>query len=246
MKLKNLLYAAVGSAALAFSTASCSDYLDISGEFNASLGVDEVWSNASYTRNWYGVIYRHLMEYSETGSEVSAFKNPWSNLCGEIASEKASSRDVMMAGFTAASGNYHRWANFYKDVRQAMIFIERAQDQGVGDPTSTDKLTAEEIARMKDECRFMIAYYYFSMFELYGPACIVTEIDDAAEPHITDYDRATVDEMVNHIDGILAPLCDPAQSKLPESVITSYADNTYNFNTNEVVRPTSVVLWPLR
>lgn len=246
MKLKNLLYAVVGSAALAFSTASCSDYLDISGEFNASLGIDEVWSNASYTRNWYGVIYRHLMEYSETGSEVSAFKNPWSNLCGEIASEKASSRDVMMAGFTAASGNYHRWANFYKDIRQAMIFIERAQDQGVGDPTSTDKLTAEEIARMKDECRFMIAYYYFSMFELYGPACIVTEIDDAAEPHITDYDRATVDEMVNHIDGILAPLCDPAQSKLPESVITSYADNTYNFNTNEVVRPTIVVAKALR
>lgn len=246
MKLKNLLYATVGSAVLAFSTASCSDYLDISGEFNASLGVDQVWDNATYTRNWYGVIYRNLMEYSETGSEVNAFKNPWSNLCGEIASEKASSRDVMMAGFTAASGSYHRWATFYKDIRQAMIFIERAHDQGVGDPSSTNKLTAEEIARMKDECRFMIAYYYFSMFELYGPACIVTEIDDAAEPHITDYDRATVDEMVNHIDGILAPLCDPAQSKLPESVITSYADNTYNFNTNEVVRPTIVVAKALR
>ena len=213
---------------------NCPDLLDIYDfdEFNASLGVDQVWDNATYTRNWYGVIYRNLMEYSETGSEVNAFKNPWSNLCGEIASEKASSRDVMMAGFTAASGSYHRWATFYKDIRQAMIFIERAHDQGVGDPSSTNKLTAEEIARMKDECRFMIAYYYFSMFELYGPACIVTEIDDAAEPHITDYDRATVDEMVNHIDGILAPLCDPAQSKLPESVITSYADNTYNFKTN--------------
>ena len=120
----------------------------------------------------------------------------------------------MMAGFTAASGSYHRWATFYKDIRQAMIFIERAHDQGVGDPSSTNKLTAEEIARMKDECRFMIAYYYFSMFELYGPACIVTEIDDAAEPHITDYDRATVDEMVNHIDGILAPLCDPRTVKI--------------------------------
>lgn len=246
MKLKNLLYATVGSAVLAFSTASCSDYLDISGEFNASLGVDQVWDNATYTRSWYGVIYRNLMEYSETGSEVNAFKNPWSNLCGEIASEKASSRDVMMAGFTAASGSYHRWATFYKDIRQAMIFIERAHDGGVGDPTSTNKLTAEEIARMKDECRFMIAYYYFSMFELYGPACIVTEIDDAAEPHVTDYDRATVDEMVNYIDGILAPLCDPAQSKLPESVITSYADGAYNFNTNEVVRPTIVVAKALR
>lgn len=246
MKLKNLLYATVGFAVLAFSTASCSDYLDISGEFNASLGVDEVWDNATYTRNWYGVIYRNLVEYSETGSEVNAFKNPWSNLCGEISSEKASSRDVMMAGFTAASGDYHRWDTFYKNIRQAMIFIERAHDEGVGDPSSTNKLTAEEITRMKDECRFMIAYYYFSMFELYGPACIVTEIDDAAEPHITDYDRATVDEMVNHIDSILAPLCDPVQSKLPESVITSYEDNAYNFNTNEVVRPTIVVAKALR
>ena len=70
MKLKNLLYATVGSAVLAFSTASCSDYLDISGEFNASLGVDQVWDNATYTRNWYGVIYRNLMEYSETPSKI--------------------------------------------------------------------------------------------------------------------------------------------------------------------------------
>ena len=246
MKLKTLLYTTVSFAALALGTVSCSDYLDISGEFNASLGVDEVWDNANYTRDWYGVIYRDLMEYSETGSETNAFKNPWSNLCGEIASEKASSRDVMTAGFTAASGSYHRWAAFYKDIRQAMIFIERAHDEGVGDPSSNNKITADEIARMKDECRFMIAYYYFSMFELYGPACIVTEIDDAAEPHVTDYDRATVDEMVNYIDGILEPLCDPLQSKLPESAITSFADGNYSYNFHEIVRPTIVVAKALR
>lgn len=246
MKLKNLLYTTVSFAALALGTVSCSDYLDISGELNASLGVDEVWDNANYTRDWYGVIYRDLMEYSETGSETNAFKNPWSNLCGEIASEKASSRDVMTAGFTAASGSYHRWAAFYKDIRQAMIFIERAHNEGVGDPSSNNKITADEIARMKDECRFMIAYYYFSMFELYGPACIVTEIDDAAEPHVTDYDRATVDEMVNYIDGILEPLCDPLQSKLPESAITSFADGNYSYNFHEIVRPTIVVAKALR
>ena len=94
MKLKNLLYATVGSAVLAFSTASCSDYLDISGEFNASLGVDQVWDNATYTRNWYGVIYRNLMEYSETGSEVNAFKNPWSNLCGYFLQRHTPSYDL--------------------------------------------------------------------------------------------------------------------------------------------------------
>lgn len=246
MKLKNILYAAAGSAALAFSTASCSDYLDISGEFNASLNQEEVWVNATYTRNWYGVIYHNLIEYSETGSEVDAFKNPWSNMCGEISSLKASSRDAMTAGYTAGSASYHRWASLYKDIRQAMIFIERANDNGVGDPTGTNYLTAADIARMKDECRFMMAYYYFSMFELYGPVCIVTELDDNAEPHITDYTRATVDELVNYVDGLLAPLCDPAQSKLPASVITSSSNGIYSYNTNEVVRPTIVTARALR
>lgn len=36
MKLKNLLYTTVSFAALALGTVSCSDYLDISGEFNAA------------------------------------------------------------------------------------------------------------------------------------------------------------------------------------------------------------------
>lgn len=74
MKLKNLLYTTVSFAALALGTVSCSDYLDISGEFNASLGVDEVWDNANYTRDWYGVIYRDLMEYSETGRKPMPLK----------------------------------------------------------------------------------------------------------------------------------------------------------------------------
>ena len=74
MKLKNLLYATVGSAVLAFSTASCSDYLDISGEFNASLGVDQVWDNATYTRNWYGVIYRNLMNIQKPDQKLTPSK----------------------------------------------------------------------------------------------------------------------------------------------------------------------------
>ena len=31
-----------------------------------------------------------------------------------------------------------------------MIFIERAHDEGVGDPSSNNKITADEIARMKE------------------------------------------------------------------------------------------------
>ena len=49
----------------------------------------------------------NVMEYfGETRIKVNAFKNPWSNLCGEIASRKSSSATVMMAGLAAASGSY--------------------------------------------------------------------------------------------------------------------------------------------
>lgn len=246
MKLKNIVFTVVGAAAITLGTASCSDYLDISSEFNASQKTDETWDNPNYTRNWYGVIYRNLIEYSEVGSETNAFKNPWSNLCGEIASVKANSRDVMMSGFTAASGSYHRWATLYKDVRQAMMFLQYAHDNGVGDPTSRQFITADEIAQMKDDCRYMLAYYYFSMFELYGPACIVTELDDPAQPNITDYKRATVDDMVNYIDGLLEPLCDPLRSHLNKSVINSVDGSNYSFNLDYVVRPTIVSARALR
>lgn len=243
MKLKNLIYTAVCTI-LSIASTSCSDYLDISGEFNASLTRDEVWENPTYTKNWYGTIYNNLMEYSETGSEMNAFKNPWSNLCGEISSQKGSSRDVMVSGFTAASGEYHRWASMYKNIRQAMLFIENAHDEGVGDAQS--RISAEEIARMKDEARFMMAYYYFSIFELYGPCPIVEKIDDAAYPEVYYYERATVDQMVDFIDGILKNLCDPETSKLAASVITAASGTDYTFNTNEVVRPTIVTAKALR
>lgn len=239
MKIKNLLYT-TACAALMLGGTSCADYLDMSKEFNASQTTEQTWENPTYTKNWYGTIFRHIMEYSETGSEMNAFKNPWSNLCGEISSEKGSSRNVMVSGFTASSGEYHRWATLYKDIRQAMMFIEYAHDEGVGDAAS--RITAEEIARMKDECRFMMAYYYFSIFELHGPCPIVEQIDDAAYPEVYYYERATVDQMVEYIDSLLKDLCDPATSKLSAALYDASGtlDNQY------VVRPTIVTARALR
>lgn len=229
---------------LAISATSCSDYLDVSKEMNENLTEPKVWENPSYTRNWYGKIYQCMSEYSETGSECDAFTNPWSNMSGEIASQMAPSRDVMVSGYTAGSANFHRWATLYKYIRQAMIFIRDAKDEGVG--SDQNVITPDEMARMKDEARFLMAYSYFSIFELYGPFSIVTEIDDPAYPTINDYERASVDECVEFIDGILADIL--SRNNLPETVITTKGDNATGdaFNLNEVVRPTKITARALR
>lgn len=243
MKLKNIMKMAI-MGCLAISATSCSDYLDVSKEMNENLTEPKVWENPSYTRNWYGKIYQCMSEYSETGSECDAFTNPWSNMSGEIASQMAPSRDVMVSGYTAGSASFHRWATLYKYIRQAMIFIRDAKDEGVG--SDQNVITPDEMARMKDEARFLMAYSYFSIFELYGPFSIVTEIDDPAYPTINDYERASVDECVEFIDGILADIL--SRDNLPETVITTKGDNATGdaFNLNEVVRPTKITARALR
>ena len=241
MKIKNLLYSAL-FAGSAFCVTSCSDYLDVSGEMNENLTLDKVFENPNYTRNWYGNIYLCMSEFSETGSEASAFSNPWSNMCGEIASQMAPSKDAMTAGYTANTAQFQRWATLYQYIRQAMIFIRDAKDEGVG--SDSNQLTAADIARMKDEARFLMAYSYFSIFELYGPCPIVKEIDDAAYPHVADYKRPTVDVMVNYIDSLLADVI--SRDNLPASVINSATGGNYTFNLNEVVRPTKITAMALR
>lgn len=243
MKLKNIMKMAI-MGCLAISATSCSDYLDVSKEMNENLTEPKVWENPSYTRNWYGKIYQCMSEFSETGSECGAFTNPWSNMSGEIASQMAPSRDAMVSGYTAGSASFHRWATLYKYIRQAMIFIRDAKDEGVG--SDQNVITPDEMARMKDEARFLMAYSYFSIFELYGPFSIVTEIDDPAYPTINDYERASVDECVEYIDGILADIL--SRDNLPETVITTKGDDATGdaFNLNEVVRPTKITARALR
>lgn len=232
--------AAAGLSVAAVS--SCSDYLDVSKEMNQGLTVGKVFDNPNNTRDWYGTIYTSMSEYSETGSETGAFQNPWSNMCGEISSQMMPHKDAMVAGFTAATVPFSRWNSLYQTIRQAMIFIRDAKDEGVG--SDQNIITAEQMARMKDDARFFLAYCYFSMFEMYGPVPIVTQIDNAAYPTITDYRRPSVDEFVGHVDSLLAGVIDGGN--LPESVITSAVGGAYTFNLNEVVRPTKITARALR
>lgn len=240
MKIKNILLSIALAGACAFSS-SCSDYLDVSSELVAGVDMDDIFENPGYTRNWYGTVFENLAEFSETGSEANAFKNPWSNMCGEISSQMMPGKDAMTSGYTASTAQFHKWSNIYKSIRQGMIFLERAKPIG----SDQDEITESEILRMKDDVKYMIAYYYFSLFELYGPAPIVTVIDDPAYPEITDYRRATVDEMVAHIDGLLQEVING--NNLPESVITSTPGSAETtFDLQWVVRPTKMTAKALR
>ncbi len=214
---------------------SCSDYLDVSSELADNLTIDGVFENVEYTKRWHGNIFNCIIEYSKNASTADAMSNPWSAISGELACNFA--RNTMVSGYTPANAGYHRWATQYQYIRQALIFLNRAHPIGSG--TGNTVLPEDEVLRMKDEAKFLIAYAYFTLFELYGPVPLVTDIANPEDQNI-DYARAPMDELVNYMDGLLGEVINAG--RLPASIKRGSND----YNTGEMVRPTLVAARALR
>ncbi len=243
--------------AAAFSLAgmltSCSDYLDVSKELAKNLDKEEVFSKAKYIKQWYGEIYQTCPNYSETGLDVrnsNGTVNAQAIYSGELV---CAHPDVLKYGqntYTPSSTTHNRWWNCYKQIRQAMIFLEMAPES-IGDPIDVEGyISVEEMRRYKADVTYLLAYNYFLLFELYGPTPIITEIADPSNENI-DYERASVDEMVGHIDQLLASVIDGEyRDDLPETLKTGTADDfTHDnsaYNLQEILRPTKAAALALR
>lgn len=242
MKIIGKIYCLVGLiGCIIFS--SCSDYLDVSSEVQENLTTDEVFENPTYTRKWHRNIFNCISQYSMKGSGASnGFTGIWCHMNGEIVMTSGSISDIMTSGFDATNARIQRWGGIYEYIRQGMIFLERAKPLGNDDDQT--QLTEEEIRRMKAEVKYLIAYSYFSLFELHGPVPVVEEIADPNNKDI-DYERLSVDEMISYIDVMLEEVI--RSGDLPETlIINSEIDGNDRYNLNEVVRPTKLAAMALR
>lgn len=94
-------------------------------------------------------------------------------------------------------GNY--WVELPKRIRAALIFIENVK------PNAKQLLTQDEVDLMKNEARFLIAYYYWLMLEVYGtipfkPGVIESVSTPTGELLIK---QSPFDEVVSWIDAEL-------------------------------------------
>ena len=224
------------------SLAGCSDYLDVSDEIAENLTLEEVFDNPNYMRRWHGNLFNCISEYSSIGrNQADGFSGVWVSMCGETTISSAGWTE-MTSGFTAATAPYQRWTALYQYIRDAHIFLERVQPKG----TINDQyqLTEADVKRMKAEAKFLIAYSYFSLFELYGAVPIVTGITNPEDKGL-DYARSSVDEVVEYIDGLLAEVIESGD--LPETIIKNpSATGNDKYNLNEIVRPTVTTAKALR
>lgn len=107
---------------------------------------------------------------------------------------------------TGSAWNAGFWSELPKRIREAYIFIENVH------PNEAQKMTAEYVENMKNEARFLIAYYYWILVNAYGAVPMYTEAlpSDAPMEELM-IGQQTFDYMINWIDGQLVDL----SKKLP-------------------------------
>ncbi len=112
------------------------------------------------------------------------------------------------------------WGDTYEKVRSALIFQQNVK------ALPEQNLTQDDVDQMILESRFLVAFYYSKMLEMYGPFPLVTDLISSD----TDYDalmlqRTPYDEIVDWLDDELLEISE----ELPE---------TYTNLTSDFGRPT--------
>lgn len=242
MKIINKITSIASACFLALSLNGCSDYLDVSDEIAENLTLDEVFDNPNYIRRWHGNLFNCITEYSSIGkNQYSGFSGVWVPMGGETTVSGVGFTE-MTSGFTASSAPFQRWSPLYQYIRDASIFIERVAPKG--NINDQYQLTEKDVKRMKAEAKYLIAYSYFSLFELYGPVPIMTELADPEDKGL-DFARSSVDETIHYIDKLLVEVLESGD--LPETIIKNHAGTGNDrYDMNEIVRPTVTAAKALR
>ena len=184
---------------------SCSNYLD--KEPDDMLTMDGVFNDATNTKNWLAGVYNaipdplwgylsysygyYLMsDESQINSELGQFG--WNDLLN--VQQGSWSPVKMVPGFDL-------WGTTYQKVRAALLFI--ANVKAIPEQRQTEEL----VERYKYEARFLMAYYYERMLEVYGPFPLVTTLSNStASPADLQLTRTPYDSIVNYLDNELLNL----------------------------------------
>lgn len=192
---------------------SCEDYLDKMPDDQLTL--EMVFNDKTRTEDWLAGIYSSIpdpyWEYArsigyDALSDDMAPSPRWEQFGWSVIAKQTGNWN------TATYWDPNYWSELPKKIRSAYIFIDNVK------PNPAQKVTEEEVENMKNEARFLIAYYNWLMVEAYGtiPFKLGITPGDASEEELF-IGQTPFDEIINWIDAELYDL----SGKLP----ASYSDN---------------------
>ena len=211
--MRKILYISSILVALMFS--SCKDYLDQTPQ--GLLTQEVVFDNPKTIKKWIANCYSYIpvnhltIGYPYGGSPVA--QGGWNGMSGELdftgnfAGAGYWTDAIQQGNWTASSPtsdqcNY--WAHFYKAIRQIHLFLNSVH--------ATGEFSEQDVENAKLEVRFLRAYYYAYLIQVYGAVPLI--LDEVSFSEKGDFPRTPYDEIVTWLDTELKDLAD----KLPASV----------------------------
>lgn len=166
--MKNIKSIIAGTALLSIisvASTGCDDYLDKAPD--DQLTMDMIFSDRVRTEDWLAGVYS-----SVPSPMWGYFKDQGYNIMGDDITIPQDWSPYGWANVYAyTTGNWspisewnpNYWVELPKRIRAGLIFLDRVR------VIPSMELTEEYVHQMKNEVRFLIAYYYSLMIELYGP-----------------------------------------------------------------------------
>lgn len=163
--MKKYIFLLITSVTIILIFTSCSDYLDYQPD--DYLTEEMVFNDKTRTEDWLAGVYS-----SVPSPMWGYFKDQGYNIMGDditIPFEWTQFGWKEVYSYTignwnpSSTWNPNYWVELPKRIRAGLIFIKNVKEL-----PGTDQ-TAEKVEIMKNEVRFLNAYYYSLMLEVYGP-----------------------------------------------------------------------------
>ena len=195
--MKNLKY--IISIVVLTVTFSCSDYLDKEPEDQLTL--EKVFNDKTRTEDWLAGIYASVPDpyfamvkdigYDALGDDMAP-STGWEQFGWNVIAKQTGN----WSPTSPWDSNY--WDVLPKRIRSAYIFIQNVKS------LDGQKVTENDVENMKNEARFLIAYYHWLLIEAYGPVPFNEGILTADENLFTE--RIPFDRSITMIDNELKEL----------------------------------------
>lgn len=195
----------------------CADFLDNAPD--DALTLEMIFNDRTRTEDWLANIYMGIPDpyfpsvrywgYETVADDVSPSQRWQQFWSGDLLNFRVGN------WFTNSNWESHYWSQLPQKIRSAYILIHNAH------PNPLQGVTEEQIETMRNECRFLIAYYYWILTEAYGAAPFFADMVDvnASQEELMKGQR-TFDETVDWIDEQLIDLV--TNKKLPVKWENSY------------------------
>ncbi|MGE7774736.1 RagB/SusD family nutrient uptake outer membrane protein [Chitinophaga sp. NPDC101104] len=187
--MKNSILKITAIVLLTMQSISCK-YLEADEYLHEVNNLNDIWTQRVDIRKAWAACYGHLPNYTDL-----AWSWPFNTNYdeGHAGRDNYTSLVFAQGKFNADNVLFNFWANFYRAVRTCNLFLENYHK-------ANDKLLVPgEVEGYAADARFLRAYYYSLLLQMYGPFPIVEKTVDYSNEAALPTNRNTEEECVNFI-----------------------------------------------